>query len=108
MDKLSKTVRGFALGKFTDRNREACSIQQSSIATEDCIWLGIDNANPLIMASDAIRLGLREKTNTDADTGWVKYEVPKEVLFSTRMHLTQEMVKELLPILQKFVETGEI
>ncbi|BCH33205.1 hypothetical protein MesoLjLc_51350 [Mesorhizobium sp. L-8-10] len=40
---LKETNRGFAVGKFIDRYGAPCSIQKSSIATEDCIWLGIDN-----------------------------------------------------------------
>mgnify|MGYP006958843775 CR=1 FL=1 len=36
------------------------------------------------------------------------YEIPKEVLLTTRMHLTQKQVKDLIPILQKFVDTGEL
>ncbi len=34
------TQRGFALVEFTDRNGEACTLQASSIATEDIVWLG--------------------------------------------------------------------
>ena len=101
---LTKTKRGFAIVEFTDRYGAKCSLQKSSLATEDAIWFGLDDANPQIMASDAERLGIP----TDANNGWVKYEIPKEVLLSTRMHLTQDMVKELLPTLQKFAETGEL
>lgn len=101
---LQKTERGFALGKFTDRYGAKCSIQKSSLATEDAIWLGIDDPDPEIMASDARKLGLP----TTQENGWVKYEIPKEVLLTTRMHLTQDMVKEMLPFLQKFAETGEL
>jgi len=103
--KFNKTQRGFRKGVFTDRYGEQCSIQQSSLATEDAIWLGIDDANPQIMQYDANRLGLAKIENP---VGWVKYEVPREVVMSTRMHLTKKEVKALLPVLQKFVETGEI
>lgn len=101
---LNKTQRGFALGKFTDRYGLKCSIQKSSLASEDAIWFGVDDPDPQIMASDAKRLGIP----TSQENGWVKYEIPKEVSLSTRMHLTQDMVKELLPILQKFADTGEL
>jgi hypothetical protein len=101
---IGKTERGFAIGEFTDRYGAKCSLQKSSLATEDAIWFGIDDANPQIMASDAQRLGIPTKSNN----GWVKFEIPKEVLLSTRMHLTQEMVQQLLPALQKFAETGEL
>lgn len=101
---LSKTERGFAIGEFTDRYGAKCSIQKSSLATEDAIWFGVNDANPKILASDAKRLGIP----TDSSNGWVKFEIPKEVSLSTRMHLTQEMVQKLLPTLQKFAETGEL
>ena len=103
--KFHNTQRGFRKGTFTDRYGEECSIQKSSLATEDAIWLGIENANPQIMQSDAVRLGL---ANISSPQGWMPYPVPSEVFLSTRMHLTKKEVKALLPILQKFVETGEI
>lgn len=106
--KLKKTSRGFSIGKFIDRYDNECSIQKSSLAFEECIWLGLDNANPQIMSRDAIRMGLRKQTFDENDNGWVKYEIPKEVSLNTRMHLTRKQVKELLPLLQKFVETGEL
>lgn len=74
--------------------------KKSSLASEDAIWLGVNNANPIIMSTDAIKHGI-ETTKT---TGWVDYPIPKEVLLTTRMHLTREQVKELLPYLQRFVE----
>ena len=38
---LTRTDRGFAIGSFVDRYDAVCSIQKSSLATEDAIWLGI-------------------------------------------------------------------
>ena len=105
---FDKTQRGFRKGVFVDRYGVACSIQKSSLATEDAIWLGVEDANPQIMCSDAIRMGLQQRTGTEADNGWTKYQIPKEVVFDTRMHLTRKDVKTLLPVLQKFVETGKI
>jgi hypothetical protein len=101
---ISQTERGFAIGEFTDRYGAKCSLQKSSLATEDAIWLGVNDANPQIMASDAKKLGL---TN-DENVGWIKFNIPKEVLLNTRMHLTRDMVKNLIPILEKFVKTGEL
>lgn len=100
----SKTGRGFARIEFTDRYDVPCSMQKSSLATEDAIWFGVNDANPIIMASQAKAHGV-ETTKT---TGWVPFPVPDEVQFTTRMHLTREQVRELLPILHEFVETGEI
>jgi len=103
--KFDKTQRGFKKGEFIDRYGAKCSIQKSSLATEDTIWLGVDDADPKIMQSDANKLGLHRFDNP---IGWTPYYIPEEVSLSTRMHLTKKQVKALLPILQKFVETGEI
>lgn len=95
---ISKTHRGFDYFTFYDSNCEKCSIQRSSSLMSDYIWIGINDANPQILAS---------KTKSGG-TGWVKYDVPDEVLMTTRMHLSRDKVAELLPILQRFVESGEI
>ena len=92
------TNRGFDNIEFKDRYDAECSIQKSSLATEDAIWFGVNDANPIIMASQT----------KEGGTGWVKYDIPKEVSLNTRMHLTQDQVKELLPILTVFAETGEL
>ncbi len=102
--KIKRNGRNFPYAEFKDRYNNVCSIQKSSLAFEDCIWLGVDNPNPQIMASQANHFGV----DTDETTGWVKYPIPNEVLISTRMHLTVKQVKDLLPILNKFVETGNI
>lgn len=39
---IRKTARGFALAEFADHYGSKCSIQDSSLATEHCIWLGCD------------------------------------------------------------------
>lgn len=102
--KKSKTQRGFSLIEFKDRYGSKCSIQKSSLAEEDAIWFGIDDPDPKIMACNAIKEGIY----TNQTTGWIPYPIPEDVLIHTRMHLSQDDVKKLLPILQKFVKTGEI
>ncbi len=89
---LGATNRGFTHGEFEDDYGSKCSIQMSSIATRRCIWLGLDDANPLIMSPN----------------GWTEYSIPPDVLLHTRMHLTREDVKKILPLLIKFSETGEL
>lgn len=100
----TKTDRGFPVITFTDRYGDQCSIQESSLATEAAIWIGLDDANPQIMWADAKASGVE----TDATCGWVPYPIPKEVLLSTRMHLTQEQVADLIPVLQHFADTGRL
>lgn len=99
------TNRNFNILRFKDRYGHDCSIQESSLATEDTIWFGLDKSNPMIMVSDANRLGLPTNGKT---TGWMPYDIPNEVHFNTRMHLTREQAMELIPVLRRFVETGEL
>lgn len=103
--RFTRTARGFTTASFTDRYGSECSIQKSSLATEDAIWLGVDEANPQVMASVAERLGVPTGGQT---TGWVPFPVPEDVSFSTRMHLTRNQVAALLPALEHFVRTGEL
>lgn len=95
-----KTERGFSYTEFSDRYGTKCSVSESSLATEACIWLGVDDPEPKIMASAANRLGLPTGGET---VGWVKYDLPKEVLVTTRMHLTKSHVADLIPVLQFFL-----
>lgn len=78
--KSKKTIRGFALIEFDDLYEQKCSLQKSSIATTDAIWLGVSNTGE--------KLGNKDVNN--------------------RMHLNRKQVKELLPHLIKFIETGEL
>lgn len=94
--KIKKTERGFAIGEFTDDHDVPCTIQKSSLATEDAIWLG------------CAELGVKV---FDAGKGWVDYEFPDpstKYIGNNRMHLTRKQVRDLLPLLNKFVETGEL
>jgi hypothetical protein len=99
-----KTARGFRLRQFRDRYDFPCSIQKSSLATDDAIWFGIDDAKPKVMAREAASVGVQ----TTERAGWVLYPIPDNVQLTTRMHLTRKQVKKLPPILQHFADTGEV
>lgn len=58
--KRERTERGFAYNEFYDDYGAKCSLQKSS-SVVDKIWLGINNAEPKILASDAASHGV--KTN---------------------------------------------
>lgn len=72
----SKTDRGFDLNNFEDAYGVSCSLQESSSVIHH-VWLGVNDADPQIMASKTPQGG----------TGWVPYEIPNDVLLTTRMHL---------------------
>lgn len=96
---IKETCRGFKIIEFEDRYGEQCSIQDSSLATEAAIWLGIANPKLQMMASKGQKGG----------TGWIDIPLHEDVnIMPCRMHLTIEQVEELLPILHRFVETGTI
>lgn len=99
--KKGQTKRGFDYRKFKDANGVACSIQISSAVRKDClIWFGAD------------KIGLQEFVAFRQPSAWkeVKLEqtIDRHHIANNRMHLTQTQVKKLLPILEKFVKTGEI
>lgn len=85
--KREVTSRGFGRYEFVDRYGEECSIQESSLATESAIWFGINAAS--IEASNL-----------------VESKGKKGAL--ARMHLTQDMVRAILPVLTHFAATGEL
>jgi len=42
---IEKTPRGFSMMRFVDAEGRPCSIQDSSLAEEACLWLGRDGAD---------------------------------------------------------------
>ena len=108
--KLKQTDRGFDYVDFKDRYDHKCSLQKSSLATEDCIWLGIEDAEVRVLASQHRELAdkIRGTSDPERHTGWITYPIPEDAYISTRMHLNQQQVKDLLPYLIKFAETGEL
>ena len=91
--KVRKTERGFVVGEFKDSKGCECSLQESSIATERAVWLGIDDADPQILLPER---------------GWSIVPFPEGTLFNTRMHLNQKNVQQLLPYLKYFARFGTL
>lgn len=91
---LRKTERGFGIIDFKDLYNHNCSLQESSLATDDAIWFGIDD---------------QELTVFEENMGkYVVTKLPHNWKTNGRMHLSRTQVAELLPYLQSFVETGEL
>lgn len=101
---IRRNHRGFRLADFTEYNGHECSIQESSSANEPLLWLGIDDPRPMILAREAHAHGIE----TDAVSGWVEVPLPPGASISGRMHVTQDMAASLIPLLQHFVDTGEL
>lgn len=102
--RVQRNLCNFETAYFKDFYEHECLVEKSTIADDECIWLGIKEADPQIMAKHAHKYGIK----TESSVGWVKYDIPEEVLLTTKMHLNREQVKELLPILINFVETGNL
>jgi hypothetical protein len=78
MIKLKTTNRGFLRGEFKDLFGSDCSIQESSLAIQPALWLGVDK-------------GFDEKERRPG---------------GRRMHLDQATARQLIEYLQRFVNTG--
>lgn len=102
--KRKTTDRGFSLLEFEDLYGVRCSIKASSLADAAAIWVGVDDPDPKIMATDAHKIGIL----TDKNCGWIPYSLPEQVMVNTHMHLTQDQVRQVLPALQHFAETGDL
>ena len=73
------TDRGFILGEFRDLHGSLCSIQESSLATESALWVGVSEPYE----------GARGGHNV-------------------RMHLSQEMAAELVDVLRSHAKHGDL
>lgn len=101
---IKHTDGGWPYVEFQDRYDKRCTLQKSSLAAEDAIWLGIHDIEPIVLARDAASVGVQ----TSETVGWVPYPIPREVQLHSRMHLTREQVAALIPVLQRFVDDGEV
>lgn len=77
------TNRGFPYKEFKDKYGAVCSIQMSSIATEPCLWLGVNEEQ-----SDEFKAEFKSSPYT-------------------RMHLTYNQVKRLVEDLQMWLDNVE-
>lgn len=104
---VDHTARGFEVIEFSDSYGEKCELQASSMAEYEepgtsAVWLGLADARPMVLASDAAKVGVI----TDETCGWVPFPVPDEVLLHTRMHLNREQVAALIRHLQSWLDNG--
>jgi hypothetical protein len=103
---FDRTQRGFGKVEFQDGYGNRCSIQQSSSAMDNYLWIGCDDAanTAVVMAVHAADVGVK----TDERNGWVPYPIPKQVLIHDRMHLNRADVRKLVKRLNIWLKTGEL
>jgi hypothetical protein len=104
----STTVTGFPIVVFDDYYGHFCSLQASSLALYEqpgtsAVWLGVNQAEPKVMASKAHWYGVK----TNQKTGWVPYPIPDGVNLNTRMHLDRNQVSALIKHLQRWLDSGK-
>lgn len=75
---IRRTQRGFYRGDFLDIYDNKCSIQDSSLAGRDALWLGQNTGTHHLGACVA------------------------------RMHIDTELARELIILIERFVATGSI
>ncbi len=75
-----KINQGQVLLAFKDHCEAECNIQKSSLESLNAIWIGPGGSDL----------------------------TPEELTLTTRMLLDQDQVETLIPILQRFVDTGEL
>ncbi len=92
---IERTNRGFDIASFTDSYGETCSLQKSSSAFVNKIWLGISKPKLTVFENES-------------KGQYIVTNMPENFSVNARMHLTRQQVAELLPYLQKFVETGDL
>ena len=97
---METTIRGFELIKFQDSYGAKCSLQKSSSAEVDKIWLGIDEPEIKVMTT--------KQGWQDINLAHLIGVPEKDLLVSSRMHLSQDDVKKILPALIHFAEFGDV
>lgn len=76
------TPRGFQIWTFKDFYGQKCSIQESSLASENALWIGVDNTGP----------------NIEGPSGFTNEDV------NFRMHLTYDQVNHLIENLKTLMD----
>ncbi len=92
---ITKTNRGFLVENFFDLRGIECSLQESSLATEYAIWFGTKDAHPTLNGVPVEPL---------LDLSCLHNFDDRNILHSTRMHLSQKLTKPLLKCLKNFLK----
>jgi hypothetical protein len=78
--KFKTTGRGFGYLEFADDYAQVCTLQHSSNAERECIWLGLSNTGPHMDNKDV----------------------------NNRMHLNRVQARQIAKKLLRFADTGEV
>ncbi len=107
---MRPNCRGFLCGTFRDNKGEECSLQESS-NVKPCVWLGIDEPQPVVMSADVAGLAsprLEPIDGSTETTGWHRYVLPDGVRVFGRMELDRETAGRLAAALAHFAKNGAL
>lgn len=109
LGKVQHTLTGWEYIEFKDHYDQGCSLQVSSLAEYEkpgtsAVWLGMNEVEPKVLASEASQYGIKAKETT----GWVDYPIPVGVQLSSRMHLSRENVAALINHLQSWLDNDTL
>ena len=107
---LRPNRRGFLGGTFRDNKGEKCSLQESS-NVKPCVWLGIDEPQPVVMSDKVAGLAsprLEPIGGATETTGWHRYILPDGVRVFGRMELDRETAGRLADALAHFAKNGTL
>lgn len=94
-NKTNKTIKKLAINNFKDDHDQDCILKKSSSSLEDKIWFGV--TNPKLMVYE-----------NNSKGKCIVTDMPSTFSVNSKMHLTRSQVKELLPYLENFVNTGNL
>lgn len=84
------TTRGFKLCTLTDNYGNEFTLQKSSIATDDMLWVGIPHPDVAV------------------GPPWRKFDLPENAIIHSRAHITREQARGIAMALLVFAETGDL
>ncbi len=111
-EKITDILEGFITSCETykvnrivkDDNGEAYRIKTIYQDNINALFIGVDNFQPIVMASDANALCIE----TNKSFGWIPFPMPKDVKMFTGMVLNKELAISIKEDLDYYIETNDL
>lgn len=94
---IVKNQRGFARGEFKDSVGHNCKIREGGMDTNEGlgVWLGIENPTITIFTDKSM-------------AHYINIPTPENWNINSMMYLSDKQIRELIPMLKKFLKSGKI